>query len=323
MDKKEKILALLERKNPTVAEKDELETLVGDDEELRTLVKTYQQLEKIVNHSSHLSEEVLAQYTLYKNGLQPDDKSIIEKASLIEQHLRKCQKCSDLFKELNSEYSDTDIFVSETFAGIKEAAYESKSLSPPVSASRYKAPRYAFASILAAGFIYLALYIISSFSTPEYYADAAIRQDSQFSINRGRATENFQNSLKALEQDQYDEAINYLEKDIKQNPNDETIFYSYYIIGLSYLKTAEHDFLGLFPGYNHERAEKGIQNLEESIKKNNSGRFNNIRLNSYFYLAKASLMLNDKKQADKYLNIVIRERGSKMEEAKELLGEME
>ena len=71
------------------------------------------------------------------------------------------------------------------------------------------------------------------------------------------------------------------------------------------------------------RVEKGEQYLEESIRKNNSGKFNSIKLNSYFYLAKASLMLNDKNKAEKYLNIVIKERGSKMEESKYLLGEME
>ncbi len=323
MDKKEKILELLGRESLTATEKDELEKLISHDEELGALVKTYEQLGKIINHSSHLNEDVLVQYTLYKNGLQLDDQSIIERIPFIEQHLRECQKCSELFKELNQEYSDVDNFISETFAEVKDEASDSKNLSQQIPVSRYKTPRYAFASILAAGFIYLALYIISSFATPEYYADAAIRQDSQFSISRGRATENFQNSLKALEQDKYDEAISYLKNDIKQNPDDNTIFYSYYIIGLSYLKTAEHDFLGLFPGYNRERVENGLQYLEESIRKNNSGKFNNIKLNSYFYLAKANLMLNDKNKAEKYLNMVISERGSKIEEAKYLLGEME
>ena len=115
MDKKEKILELLGRKNLTSAEQAELEALISNDEELKELANTFQQLQKIADHSSHLSEDLLAQYTLYKNGLQPDDRSIIEKVSFIEQHLRKCNKCSELFKELNSEYADADNFVSETF----------------------------------------------------------------------------------------------------------------------------------------------------------------------------------------------------------------
>ncbi len=322
MDKKEKILELLGKQNLSAAERDELEKLINNDEELREFVDTYRQVEVIVDHSSHLSEDELAQFVLYKNGLQPNDNLIIKRAPFIEQHLRKCGECSEVFKELNSEYADVDNFLSQSIPLEKNAADSMKlpGIMPP---SRYKTPRYAFASLLIAGFIYLALYVISSFTTPGYYSDAAIRQDSQFSINRGRATENFQNSLKALENNDYDEAITYLQKDIKENPDDATIFYSYYIIGLSYLATAEKDFLGLFPGYNHERAKYGAQYLEESIRKNDSGKFKNIKLNSYFYLAKANLMMNDKMTAKKYLNMVIVEKGSKMEEAKNLLGELE
>ncbi len=323
MDKKEKIIAMLEKKDRTSAENDELETLIGGDEELRDLVNTYRQLGKIVSHSSHLNEDELAQYILYKNGLEPDSSSIIKRVPFIEQHLRRCSECSERFKDINSEYSDVEQFLSQPVPVEKNADADLRAFGQEITTSRHKAPRYAFVSILAAGFIYLALYIVSSLTIPGYYNDAAIREDSQFSINRGRATYNFQNSLKALEQKNYDEAISYLKKDIKENTNDETIFYSYYIIGLAYLKTAEHDFLGLFPGYNREKAEKGAKYLEESIKRNDSGRFNNIKLDSYFYLAKASLMLNDKKSATKYFNLVISEKGSKMEEAKHLLGEME
>ena len=98
MDKKEKILELLGRENLTAAEKDELEKLISQDEELGALAKTYEQLGKIINHSSHLNEDLLGQYTLHKNGLQLDDQSIIESVPFIEQHLRECQKCSELFK---------------------------------------------------------------------------------------------------------------------------------------------------------------------------------------------------------------------------------
>ncbi len=321
MDKKEKILELLSRKNLTASEKYELDKLTGSDEELKGLADNYHQLEKIVSHSSHLNEDELAHYILYKNGLQPDDSSIIKRVPFFEQHLRKCSECSELLTELNSEYSDVEQFLSQTVP--EENGAKTEINKQGRTAAWYKAPRYAFASLLLVGFIYLALFIISSSITPAYYDEAAIRQDSQFSITRGRATENFQNSLKALEKNNYDEAIVFLKKDIKENPDDATIFYSYYIVGLSYLETAEQDFLGLFPGYDRERVDKGKQYLEKSIQKNDSGKFENIKLNSYFYLAKANLMLNDKKSAEEYLNMVISNKGSKMEEAKHLLGEME
>ncbi len=199
----------------------------------------------------------------------------------------------------------------------------STNLDSEVNKQKFIFPRYAFTSIIALGLVYLSLYIISSFTTPEFYKDAAINSESEFSVNRGRATEDFQNSLKALDKNNFDEAISYLQKDIKNNPDDETIFYSYYILGLANLETSEHDVLGLFPGYNTNKTEKGVEYLKESIRKNESGKFINIKLNSYFYLAKASLMLNDKISAENYLKLVISGRGSKMEEAQKLLGELE
>lgn len=323
MDRKDKIKELLEKKDLTAGEKQELESLIGNNEELRKFFSSYNQLAKIVAHSSHLTEEELSEYVLYKNGINPEDKSIIGKIPFIETHLRKCSECSDIFKDFNSEYSNLESFLSETIGQNRRSAAENAFVQTEVMKSRYRAPRYAFMSVLIIGLVYLSLYIISSFSTPGYYHDAALNDASEFSINRGRATENFQNSLKALDKDNYDDAIGYLQKDIQQNPDDETIFYSYYIMGLSYLETAEHDFLGLFPRYNHDRAIKGAEYLKESVRKNDSGKFTNIKLDSYFYLAKASLMLNDKKSAGEYLSMVINEKGSKMEEAKKLLGELE
>lgn len=322
MDRKDKIIELLEKDHLIDTEKKELESLIGSDEELKEFASAYSQLSGIVSHSSHLSEEEISEYILVKNGAAEVENSIISRIPFIESHLRKCSECTDIFKDLNSEYTDVELFLSEKLGDVQST---SGTIAQPPQAlrSRYRAPRYAFMSVLIIGFIYLSLYIISSFSTPAYYHDAALDNSSEFSINRGRATDNFQNSLKALEKDNYDEAIGYLQKDIKQNPADETIFYSYYIIGLSYLETARHDYLGLFPGYDRERALKGAEYLKESIRKNDSGKFTNIKLNSYFYLAKASMMLNDKKSAREYLSLVINEKGSKMEEAKKLLGELE
>ena len=323
MDIKDKITDLLGKETLTPEEKQELETLMVNDEELNKFVAVYRHFSAIVSHSSHLSEEEISEYILHKNGITSDKKSIIKRIPFIETHLRKCSECSEIFKELNVEYVNVESFVSGAI--IRERKTSDKVLPDSITNSkrRFYTPRFAFASVLIIGLVYIALYLISSFSTPAYYDDAAIKNKSEFSINRGRASEYFQNSLGALEKNNYDAAIDYLNKDIRQNPNDETIFYSYYIMGILYLETAEHSFLGLFPGYNHERADKGAEYLKESIQKNNSGRFNNIRLNSYFYLSKASLMLNDRKSARTYLTMVIKEKGGKMEEAKKLLGELE
>ncbi len=323
MSKRDKILELLEKKNPTAKDKQEIEELIGNDDELKEFAASYYDLSVIVSHSSHLSEEEIAEYILHQNGMNPDNTSITGKIPFIETHLRKCSVCSEIYKELNLEYSDADSFISETIQQNSKPISGTKNIKPENSYSRYRTSRYAFASVLVIGLVYLVLYIFSSLSTPAYLEAAGLNNVTEFSINRGRATENFQNSLKALEKDNYNEAIDYLQKDIKQNPDDETIFYSYYMLGLSYLETAGHSFAGLFPGYDQDRALTGANYLKESVRKNNSGKFTNIKLNAYFYLAKASLMVNDKKSAKEYLSMVINEKGSKMEEAKKLLGELE
>ena len=323
MNLKDKIIELLEKKDLTDKDKQEIKSLVGGDSELEKLVSTYQQLSEVVSHSSHLSEEEISEYILYKNGMNTDNKSIISRAPFIESHLRKCKDCSEIFKDLNEEYSDVERFLSETINGNKPE-YSDKAITTSKALSkRYRTPRYAFASVIAIGLVYLVLYLISSFTTPTYYNDASLKAITDFSVNRGRATEDFQNSLKAMEKHDYNDAIEFLQKDIQQNSDDETIFYSYYIMGLTYLETAGQSVLGLFPHYNKERAAKGLEYLKESILKNNSGKFANIRLNAYFYVAKASLMLNDKKSAAEYLSKVINEKGSKMDDAKKLLGELE
>ena len=323
MDTKDKITELLGRQNLTTEEKQELQTLIANDEELNKFAALYRQLSATVSHSSHLSEEEISEYILYQNGMTADKESIIKRIPFIKTHLRHCTNCSEIFREMNSEYSNIDSFVSGVIVQDRKIPDKALSFSTTASGRRHNTPRFAFVSVLIIAFIYISLYFISSFSTPAYYDDAGIKDKSEFSINRGRASEYFQNSLKALEKNDYDNAIDYLKKDIRQNPDDETIFYSYYIMGILYLETAEHSFLGLFPGYNSERAEKGREYLKESIQKNNSDKFNNIRLNSYFYLSKASLMLNDRKSARAYLKIVIQEKGGKMDEAKKLLGELE
>jgi hypothetical protein len=322
MDRKLKILELLEKKNISEQEIKELERLAENDEELKNFISTYNNLADIVRHSSHLTEEEISDYILFKNEIFRESNVLIKRIPFIEAHLRECSHCTEVFKELNNEYSEIDIYLAENPVLAGQPSEENITVTGDLR-GKYKAPRYAFISVIIIGLVYLTLYIISSYTAPDFYKEAALKNESEISINRGRTTENFQKSLKALENSNYTEAISFLQKDIQQNPDDETIFYSYYIIGLSYLETAEHNFIGLFPGYNYEQAMNGKKYLEESVMKNTSGSFINIKLNSYFYLAKASLMLNDKRSAEKYLSMVINGKGSKMEEAKKLLGELE
>ncbi|MCK7526439.1 MAG: hypothetical protein MZV64_56985 [Ignavibacteriales bacterium] len=55
----------------------------------------------------------MAEYVMYKNNLS-SDRLIILLANKVEDHIRKCVSCENLFKELNAEYCDVDAFVSQS-----------------------------------------------------------------------------------------------------------------------------------------------------------------------------------------------------------------
>ncbi len=320
MNYKEKIAELLLKDSLTDEEKLLLEQLSQEDFESRKLVETYKKLNEVINSSSHLSYEEISDYILYKNNLNPEDNTIIKFSSGIEDHLRNCPKCSDEFKILNEEFNEIENFVHSELPKQKDTVVASTHLPVKRQISIY---RYSILSVLILGILYGVFFIISNAVKPKYFDVASIKNNTDFYTTRGRATNDFLKSLNALDEGNIQTAIDYLKMDIKNNPEDKTIFYSYYILGLTYLDNAEYDFVGLFPHYNNNYADQAVVNLKEAIRKNNSGSFRNITLDAYFYLAKAHIMNNDIHDAKEELKIVINEKGSKMNEAEKILNVLE
>lgn len=319
MTNRDKLFELLQKENLTEEEKLLLNELTGDNKEAAEFVRIYKKLNSFISSSSHLSYEEISDYILLKNELSPQDKNVIKLVPKIEEHLRNCTKCSEEFKILNAEFNNIETFVgSELYRREKAAA--------PVSISgkrRINIYRYAFLPVLFLGIIYGLLFAVSKFSAPEYYDLALVNTQNDFYATRGRATGDFLKSLNALDEGKINEAIKDLKNDIKNNPDDKTIFYSYYILGLTYLDNANRNFIGLFPHFNSYYAEQAAKNLQIAIQKNISGNYRNITLDTYFYLAKADIMIGRKKEAKENLTTVIREKGSKMNEAKQMLNVLE
>lgn len=314
----DKIISLIEKENLSENEKSLLKQLLEDDPELRDFYRTYSKLGKAFRISNHLSYDELGDYVLIKNGLEPENKLNIEKVPIFDVHLRRCEKCSKLMKSLNAEFSDVESFVAGKFNN------QNKEISAPLSDGHLRIPkfnfaRYAFIGITSFAIIILALVAISNFTASKYYQLAAITDESDMMISRGRTSDNFELSIKALEEKNYESAVEFLKSDIEQNKNDETIFYSHYILGLTYLETAETNILGLFPSFNKSRAQYALDNFKKTVELNNSGKFNNVNLDAYFYSAKAALMLEDIQSAKEFLEKVITEKGSKLNEASEII----
>jgi hypothetical protein len=273
-------------------------------------------IENILKDSYHPDLEDLGNYILYKNGIEPENKSIIKIVPKIELHLRKCNECNRLFLELNNEYSELDSFLLEKLPSETKKIPESEKVQiiQPVNYFKFSGIVLALACLLI-----FSIFSVSQILTPASAKYANLKNISGLYETRGRVSYDFQESLKAFENQDYENTVNWLKKDIINNSSDESIFYSHYILGLAFLESARKDVFGLFPSYDKTKVNDGILALNEAMNLNSSGKFPNINLDICFYLAKADLMLDNIAQAKINLKIVITEKGSYMDEAKNIL----
>ena len=303
MDETEKILELLDKDTLSDEENQYLLNALNDPE-LRKIKETYLRLKNSLKRDGHIDEELMAGYVLYKNNITAE-KIVVLLANKIEDHLRRCAKCQELFKTLNLEYSSVDEFINNSIT------------TKPTGSQYIKKFKFAFASIAAVSIIYLGLFVVSSVTTPDY--KKSFLDDNDFYTSRGRASEYFQRGLDAIDNKKYDDAVKYLREDIADNVDDKTIFYSYFVLGITYLNKGEKDYLGLFESYNKEDVMKGIESFNKSIQLNTSGNFDNLKLDAHYYIAKAYLLIDDIPSAKEHLKIVVNEKGSYYKKAEELL----
>ncbi len=320
MENFDKILELLEKRKLTFEEEKELDSL-RKDKQSADFISGYLQVKDALN-LSHISTDDLADYILYEKG--NSDKDISYRLPAIGAHLKECRICSVQLNELRDEYQNIEGFLADNLYSDSKAN-QPAAVHMPVNKLYPKGfrPLYAMAGVFVVGLIYVVLLAVSGITTPDNYKYAAITDLSEDYLTRGRNTELFLKSFEAIESENYPRAVEYLKQDIRHNINDETIFYSYYVLGLTYLEMSESRVLGLFPSYDHNYAVEGINNLQRSVDLNTSGRFDNIKLDAYFYLAKGNLMLNKEKTAKDYLKLVISQKGGKMNEAAGILNELE
>lgn len=322
MNNFENILDLLQKNSLSEVEKLQLEEILNNDIESKEFYNTYIKLGKALKNSGHISFDEMKDFILVKNDLEPEDKNIFAKIPLIESHLRQCSACTKQYAMINSEYTDVENFLAETFSPKTNTSVNSNR-KQPFFFKKVNPQYYAFAAVLLIGVLFGSLFLVSELTTPSAIKHASLEDKSEFYISRGRTTDYFQESISALDNEDYNAAISYLKKDIQENSNSETIFYTHYVLGLVYLEIAESDFIGLFPSYNKSNAKDGLKNLQLSIEKNLSGKYQNLSMNAHFYIAKAYLMLDDDQNAKKYLKKVIDEKGSKMIEAENILSDLE
>ncbi len=315
----EYIISLIEKKNLTVEESKKLTALLNEDPNLKEYVNIYNKIKTAYGKTDHPKADLIGEYILYKNGLIKDAWKIIPAIPEIEKHLRECEQCREDYKLFNSEFEAVDAFVGETITRTeKKFVFKNLFFNPSLAYIKYS-----LASVLMVGIIYFVLFFISTGSLTPVQKLAGNYDETENYVTRGRATDEFQKSMIALENNDYKRTIEFLEQDIKNNFKDETIFYSYYILGLVYLEDSYADFLNLFPSYNKDKVNRAIYNLKQCINKNSSDEFLNVNYDAFYFVGKGYLMLDNKEQAAEYFKLVLKNKGSKSEEAMQILDELE
>lgn len=315
----EKIIDLLEKRDLSDSEKKWLKEISASDPDVKKIIETYIAVKNSLNRNEHLDEELLGEYILYKNGTDEYSKVVPFLLPKIEDHLRKCEICLNNFKELNSQYADVNEFVNKSISHEAEKSYTP--ITQIIFREKFYSLRYAAITLASVVFIYLGLFVYSNFTTPDYLK-TPFAQDRDFYNTRGRTTELFQRGLDAIDKKDFETAIKFLNEDLNENPNQESIFYTHFVLGLTYINIAERDFLGLFKSFNNDDVAKGIEHLQKSIELNQNERFKNLKLDAHYFLGKAYLLLNDKISAKKHFQIVINEKGSYYKNAQELISSM-
>jgi len=176
----EKIIELLDKNSITTEEKKLLNRMIELDPDAKKISKAYLQLKYSLKRNEHIDEELMGEYVLYKNNLSSEG-LIILLSKTVEDHIRKCFKCESLFKELDAEYCDVDSYVSKSVVG-------QVSSEKPVQQKGFflfnnlSTAKYAFASLAAVVILYLGLFAVSAFTTPDY--KKSFLDDGDFYITR-------------------------------------------------------------------------------------------------------------------------------------------
>jgi tetratricopeptide (TPR) repeat protein len=311
----EKIIELLDKDSMTKDEHLLVQDMINENSETKKIYNAYLSLKSSLKRDEHIDEELMSEYVMYKNNLS-SERLIALLANKVEDHIRKCVKCEKLFTELNAEYCDVDNFVSQSLV---EQISQQKPAQPKgfFLFNNFNAAKYAFASLAAVVFLYLGLFAVSSFTTPDYKNSFLDGED--FYTTRGRTSELFQRGLDAIDRKDYEGAIKFLNDDISSNKSDESIFYTHFVLGITYVNKAESDFLGLFKSFNKDDVTKGIANFEQSIELNKSGKFDNLKLDAHYFIGKSYLMIDDRTSAREHLQSVVDGKGSYYKSAEELL----
>jgi hypothetical protein len=265
-------------------------------------------LQNAMFSQEHPSSEVLGDRAL---GLLAANE-----AEAVDVHLRSCAVCKATYLELREEADLLDSYLDEAIEG---SATETGKPMKPGRARIFTLPvyRYAAAAVLVIGLFYSGISFYPDAFMPRRYSLGDISSLQLSSITRGLDNPQLQSAQFEIQNKNYDKAIALLEGYIKSEQQD--VFYVNYLLGLTYLHASKQNVALVVPGYNEQYLRKAKEHLLTSIQLNTNPQLVNISLDAAFYAAKAAILLNQNDEARQLLNRVVAEKGSMMDEAKNLV----
>jgi tetratricopeptide (TPR) repeat protein len=323
MEKFDKILELLEKNSLTPVEKQLLEEFSESDEEIKSFIVMYRSLNNSLSTSEHINPDLLASYILFEMGDESNNKLILSIRQKIKSHLDKCTICKNDYNELVKEYYEIQKHVSNSVVRTSQFSSTDKKFFISTIIKQSTTFRYAFATLAVFVVAYFGLFIVSTSITPDFKKNIFANEQDDFYKTRGRTSPLFQQGLNAIEKGDYSKAIEFLSEDIKEHQNEKSIFYTNYIIGITYLKAAESGFIGLFKSYDKNQVNLAITNLKKSIDKNNSGDYESLKLDAYYYMGRACLLNDERDSAITNFQKVIDGKGRYSKESAQLISDLE
>jgi tetratricopeptide (TPR) repeat protein len=322
MEKYEKIIELLDKEKLTKDEQNYLSEFVNSDKDATRLEAVYKSIKTNMPKIAHIDSEMIGDFILYENGELSEDAMIPLLADKIKLHLKNCLECGEEYESLKEEFDDVTNHIEKNILK-DDKSYRTKSLLPAFAANNFSSFKYVFTIFVVFAVAYLGLFTFSSISTPDYNKNIFSGKEDGFYVTRGRTSFTFQKGLDAVQKESYDDAIKYFELDIEEHAHQGSIFYTHFITGLTYLKSAESSFIGMFQSFDKEKVNKAVTNLNLSVEKNISGNYDNLNLDAHYYLGRSYLLLEDFEKAKDQLTIVIESKGKFYNEAAELISTLE
>lgn len=178
--------------------------------------------------------------------------------------------------------------------------------------------RFAY-PVAALVFFLVALVATSSLVTDRYYPLTHIERLDFESRVRGPGVEDFAKAYEAFGEGHYDESIRLLERFIRAYPKSELVDYAHYSAGAIYLVSSKRTFISLFPSFDLDRLNRGMEHLELAIRKSSNPR---TVENSHWLQAKGYLMSAQPERAIAELQVIASLNGLKRDEAKRLMSEI-